>query len=82
MTDIVGKLWGFCHTLRHDGIDYGDYIKRLPAPSRDLIPQRLVNIVKNVPQNIGDSKWGVRQICKSFWNQRAPRDATGRRHGV
>jgi type I restriction enzyme S subunit len=26
MTDIVGKLCGFCHTLRHDGIDYGDYI--------------------------------------------------------
>jgi hypothetical protein len=24
MSDIVGKLWGFCHTLRHDGIDYGD----------------------------------------------------------
>ena len=24
MTDIVQKLWGFCHTLRHDGIDYGD----------------------------------------------------------
>ena len=22
MTDIVGKLWGFCHTLRHDGIDW------------------------------------------------------------
>ncbi len=29
MTDIVGKLWGFCHTLRHDGIDYGDYIAQL-----------------------------------------------------
>ena len=28
MTDIVGKLWGFCHTLRHDGIDYGDYIEQ------------------------------------------------------
>jgi type I restriction enzyme M protein len=27
MTDIVAKLWGFCHTLRHDGIDYGDYIE-------------------------------------------------------
>jgi len=25
-TDVVNKLWGFCHTLRHDGIDYGDYI--------------------------------------------------------
>jgi hypothetical protein len=35
MTDIVGKLWGFCHTLRHDGIDYGDYIEGLTyfAPS-------------------------------------------------
>ena len=29
MTDIVNKLWGFCHTLRHDGIDYGDYIEQL-----------------------------------------------------
>src|SRR5207249_1028270 len=22
------KLWGFCHTLRHDGVDYGDYIEQ------------------------------------------------------
>lgn len=29
MSDVVGKLWGFCHTLRHDGIDYGDYIEQL-----------------------------------------------------
>ena len=29
MSDIVHKLWGFCHTLRHDGIDYGDYIEQL-----------------------------------------------------
>ncbi|HVU04300.1 MAG TPA: class I SAM-dependent DNA methyltransferase [Polyangiaceae bacterium] len=27
--DIVQKLWGFCHTLRHDGIDYGDYIEQI-----------------------------------------------------
>lgn len=27
--DIVNKLWGFCHTLRHDGIDYGDYLEQL-----------------------------------------------------
>lgn len=27
--DLVNKLWGFCHTLRHDGIDYGDYIEQL-----------------------------------------------------
>lgn len=29
MSDVVGKLWGFCHTLRHDGIDYGDYIEQI-----------------------------------------------------
>jgi len=29
MSDIVNKLWGFCHSLRHDGIDYGDYIEQI-----------------------------------------------------
>ena len=29
MSDVVNKLWGFCHVLRHDGIDYGDYIEQL-----------------------------------------------------
>lgn len=28
-TDIVAKLWGFCHTLRHDGVNYGDYIEQI-----------------------------------------------------
>src|SRR3989338_9115973 len=29
MTDVVQKLWGFCHVLRNDGMDYGDYIEQL-----------------------------------------------------
>src|SRR6202158_2762105 len=29
MSDVVQQLWGFCHTLRHDGIDYDDYIEQL-----------------------------------------------------
>lgn len=29
MSDVVAKLWGFCNTLRHDGIDYGDYIEQI-----------------------------------------------------
>lgn len=29
MADVVTKLWGFCHTLRHDGVDYGDYIEQI-----------------------------------------------------
>ena len=28
-TNIVNKLWGFCHILRHDGMDYGDYVEQL-----------------------------------------------------
>lgn len=28
-TNIVNKLWGFCHILRQDGIDYGDYVEQL-----------------------------------------------------
>jgi len=29
VSDVINKLWGFCHTLRHDGLDYGDYIEQL-----------------------------------------------------
>ncbi len=29
MADVVGKLWGFCHTLRHDGIGYTEYIEQI-----------------------------------------------------
>lgn len=29
MCDAVNKLWGFCRTLRHEGIDYYDYIEQL-----------------------------------------------------
>jgi type I restriction enzyme M protein len=27
--NVVQTLWGFCNTLRHDGINYGDYIEQL-----------------------------------------------------
>jgi type I restriction enzyme M protein len=27
--DLVQKLWGFCHVLRHEGIGYGDYIEQI-----------------------------------------------------
>ena len=29
MTDVVAKLWSYAGTLRHDGVDYGDYIEQL-----------------------------------------------------
>ena len=27
--DLVTKFWNFCHTLRHEGVDYSDYIEEL-----------------------------------------------------
>jgi type I restriction enzyme M protein len=29
MTDVVSRLWGFSHPLRHDGVDYGDFIEQI-----------------------------------------------------
>ena len=26
---IVSKVWGFCTTLRDDGVGYGDYLEQL-----------------------------------------------------
>ena len=26
---IVSKVWSFCHTLRDDGVGYGDYLEQL-----------------------------------------------------
>lgn len=27
--DLVNKFWNYCHTLRHEGVDYSDYIEEL-----------------------------------------------------
>ncbi|GAB4052170.1 type I restriction-modification system subunit M N-terminal domain-containing protein [Spirosoma litoris] len=27
--NITAKLWSFCHILRHDGMDYADYVEQL-----------------------------------------------------
>lgn len=29
MSDVVQKLWGFCHNLRHDGVGYTEYVEQL-----------------------------------------------------
>ncbi len=28
-TNIISKVWNFCHTLRDDGVSYGDYLEQL-----------------------------------------------------
>ena len=47
MSDVVQQLWGFCHTLRHDGIDYGDYIEQLTYLLFLLSQRRLRKIRSN-----------------------------------
>ena len=48
MSDIVAKLWGFCHTLRHDGIDYGDYIEQITyLLFLKMADERAVQLPKN-----------------------------------
>ena len=37
MSDVVGKLWGFCHTLRHDG---GVYVEKYALN----LPEELVKL--------------------------------------
>ncbi len=64
MSDIVNKLWGFCHTLRHDGIDYGDYIEQLTyllflkmADERDINLSKTVWINEKGKKVITDCGW-------------------------
>jgi len=28
-SSIISKIWSFCHTLRDDGVSYGDYLEQL-----------------------------------------------------
>ena len=64
MSDIVNKLWGFCHTLRHDGIDYGDYIEQITyllflkmADEKGIaLPTRAVDVRGDVAFVAGDGR--------------------------
>ncbi len=46
---IISKVWSFCHTLRDDGVGYGDYLEQLadldnlPEPA-DLAEEIIENI--------------------------------------
>ena len=64
MSDIVNKLWGFCHTLRHDGIDYGDYIEQLTyllflkmADERSIDLSKMAWTTDKGKEEIKDCSW-------------------------
>jgi type I restriction enzyme M protein len=50
--DLVNKLWGFCHTLRHEGVDYSDYIEELTyLIFLKIAEERGINIPKGCTWN-------------------------------
>lgn len=64
MSDIVQKLWGFCHTLRHDGVDYGDYIEQLTyllflkmADERGVDLSKVETTTPRGKKEIADCSW-------------------------
>ena len=64
MSDVVQKLWGFCHTLRHDGIDYGDYIEQITyllflkmADERDIDLSSVVVVADDGEKKKYDCSW-------------------------
>lgn len=64
MSDVVQKLWGFCHTLRHDGVDYGDYIEQLTyllflkmADERGIDLSTIQVKARNGQEYIRDCSW-------------------------
>lgn len=64
MSDVVNKLWGFCHTLRHDGIDYGDYIEQLTyllfikmADERDIDLRKISWLNEKGQKVVTDCSW-------------------------
>ena len=57
MSDIVQILWGFCYTLRHDGIDYGDYIEQLTyLLFLKMADERSIELPKGCDWPTGDAR--------------------------
>ena len=42
-SSLVQKVWNFCHTLRDDGVGYGDYLEQLTKCHRGQRHLTLMN---------------------------------------
>lgn len=78
MSDIVNKLWGMCHTLRHDGIDYGDYIEQLTyLLFMKMADEKDVSLPKNCDWESLKSKSGTELTDHYLMVLQKLRDAKG-----
>ena len=46
-SSLIQKVWNFCHTLRDDGVNYGDYLEQLTY----LLFLKLTHEYAQVPYN-------------------------------
>jgi hypothetical protein len=75
MSDVVQKLWGFCHTLRHDGIDYGDYIEQITyLLFLKLSDERGIDLTKIKMRSVDDPKTTTTLNCS--WPALTPKAGT------
>jgi type I restriction enzyme M protein len=78
MSDIVNTLWGMCHTLRHDGIDYGDYIEQLTyLLFIKMADEKSVTLPKNCDWDALKSKSGIELTDHYLMVLQKLRDAKG-----
>jgi type I restriction enzyme M protein len=78
MTDIVNKLWGMCHTMRHDGIDYGDYIEQLTyLLFMKMADEKSVELPKDCNWDTLKTKNGIALTDHYMWVLQQLRDAKG-----
>lgn len=78
MSDIVNKLWGMCHTLRHDGIDYGDYIEQLTyLLFLKMADEKGVELPKDCDWDTLNSKSGTELTDHYLWVLQRLRDEKG-----
>jgi len=64
MVDVGKKLWGFCHTLRHEGISYTRYIEQITcllfikmAAERDIVDLTNMQYEELGEQRTLDCSW-------------------------
>jgi hypothetical protein len=53
MSDVAQKVWGFCHTRRHDDVDYYDYIEQLSY----LLFFKMINTPGTLYTDLRSGRW-------------------------
>lgn len=60
-SSLIQKVWNFCHTLRDDGVDYGDYLEQLTyllfLKMADEYAQEPYNRDTNIPKGYDWVSW-------------------------